>query len=94
MKLKMKVNWKVRLKNKVFWVTAIPMVLLLLKQLLGLFGIDFDTTELQASLISIVGTVFGLLALLGIVVDPTTEGLCDSCDAMNYEAPKVKKEDE
>ena len=39
-----------------------------------------------------VGTIFTILALLGIVVDPTTEGVSDSNQAMTYEEPKKKGE--
>jgi len=39
-----------------------------------------------------VDAVFALLVILGIVVDPTTDGLNDSARAMAYEepAPSVK----
>lgn len=84
----MKINWTVRIKNKLFWVTIIPMVLLLAQQVCALFGISFDISGLSESLVSIVGTVFGILALIGIVADPTTKGLSDSARAMTYKTPK------
>ena len=33
-------------------------------------------------------TVFGLLALLGVVNDPTTTGVSDSTQALTYQNPK------
>lgn len=84
----MKINWTVRIKNKTFWVTVIPMVLLLLAQVLQLFGITIDFAGLSSQLLAIVGTVFGLLALLGVVNDPTTAGVSDSKQALTYEQPK------
>ena len=84
----MKINWTVRLKNKLFWVTIIPMILLLVQQVCALFGVSFDFSGLSESLVSIVGTVFGILALIGIVADPTTKGLSDSARAMTYKTPK------
>ena len=84
----MKINWTVRIKNKLFWVTIIPMVLLLAQQVCALIGISFDISGLSESLVSIVGTVFGILALIGIVADPTTKGLSDSARAMTYKTPK------
>lgn len=84
----MKINWTVRIKNKLFWVTIIPMVLLLAQQVCALFGVSFDFSGLSESLVSIVGTVFGILALIGIVADPTTKGLSDSARAMTYKTPK------
>ena len=82
------INWKVRIKNKAFWVAIIPAALLLVQQVCGVFGVQLDFGELQAQLISIVGTVFTLLAILGIVTDPTTAGMGDSEQAMGYDEPK------
>lgn len=82
------INWKVRLKNKTFWITLIPMVLLLITAVLALFGIPFDATILSSQLIHIVELIFGILALIGIVNDPTTSGLTDSKQALTYEEPK------
>ena len=84
----MKVNWKVRLKNKTFWLTAIPALLLLGSQVLAVFGISWDYTPLAQQLSAICGTVFGLLALLGVVNDPTTSGVSDSTQALTYQNPK------
>lgn len=84
----MKINWKVRLKNKTFWVTMIPTILLLVQQVCGLFGVSVDITGISNQLIAIVGTVFMGLSLLGVVIDPTTSGVEDSNQAMTYEKPQ------
>lgn len=86
----MKINWTVRFKNKAFWLTAIPALLLLGSQVLALFGVGWDYTPLAQQLSSICGTVFGILALLGIVNDPTTSGVSDSEQALTYETPKTE----
>lgn len=83
----MKINWKVRVRNKWFWITLIPLVLLLVQQVCGVFGVTLDLSEIQAKLIAIVGTVFAILAALGIAVDMTTKGIGDSERAMSYEYP-------
>ena len=87
----MKINWTVRIKNKAFWVTIIPAVLLLAQQICAMFGVELNITGVSNQLVSIVGTVFGILALIGIVNDPTTYGMSDSKQAMTYEAPKKDK---
>ena len=87
----MKINWTVRIKNKAFWVTIIPAVLLLAQQICAMFGIELNIAGVSNQLVSIVGTVFGILALIGIVNDPTTSGMSDSKQAMTYEAPKKDK---
>lgn len=80
----MKINWKVRCKNKAFWIAIIPAVLLLISQVLAIFGISWDYEQISSQLIAIVGTIFLILTLLGIVVDPTTDGINDSDLAMIY----------
>lgn len=87
------INWKVRVKNKAFWVTAIPTVLLLITQVAGLFGFTLDLSEIGEKLVGIASTVFLILSLTGIVVDPTTEGMADSERAMGYVKPGVLKEE-
>lgn len=83
-----KINWRVRIKNKVFWMSVIPALLLLASQILGLFGIAFDYSDLADKLTDIVSTVFVILALIGIVADPTTDGISDSEQALKYDSPK------
>lgn len=84
----MSINWRARIKNKAFWVAIIPADLLLVQQVCTVFGVTLDFGNLQAQLVAIVGTVFAILAILGIVVDPTTAGMGDSKQAMTYTEPK------
>ena len=82
-----KINWKVRIKNKVFWIALIPAVLLLIQTGCSVFGVELDFGTLQDKLLAVVNALFAVLVILGIVADPTTEGLGDSKRAMNYEEP-------
>lgn len=86
----MKINWKVRLKNKNFWLTIIPAILLVVQPVLALCGVTIDTTSIGAKLLAIVDAVFVVLAILGIVTDPTTAGISDSEQALTYTTPKKK----
>lgn len=81
------INWKVRIKSKTFWVTIIPLVLLLIQLVAGLFGLKPDFGDLGNRLLAIVDVVFAILAALGIVVDHTTAGISDSTRAMTYDKP-------
>lgn len=83
------INWKVRFKNKTFWLAFVPALLLLAQQICALVGVTIDIAGLSAQLVAIIETVFVLLALLGIVTDPTTAGVGDSKLAMTYDKPKV-----
>ncbi len=84
------INWKVRFKNRAFWIALIPLILLLVMQVCAIFGVSLDFGVLQQQLLDIVGTVFALLTLFGIVMDPTTEGMGDSERALGYEVPYPK----
>lgn len=82
-----KINWKVRLSNKQFWVSLIPALALLVQAVAALFGFTIDLTTLVGKLLAVVDAVFVVLVVLGIVVDPTTSGVGDSERAMSYEKP-------
>lgn len=82
------INWRVRIRNKQFWLSLIPCVLLLVAQVCGMFGLNLDLTGIGEQLTEIVTTVFLLLSILGIVTDPTTAGIADSALAMTYVRPK------
>lgn len=85
------INWKVRIKNKVFWLSIIPAILLLVQAVAAVFGYTLDFTDLTAKLVAVVEAAFVVLAILGIVTDPTTSGLSDSQLALTYERPKEDK---
>lgn len=87
----MNINWKVRMKNKMFWLAIIPSVLLLIQAIAIVFGIELEIDILSDQLINVVETLFVVLAILGIVVDPTTDGVSDSEQAMTYTMPKKDK---
>ena len=82
------INWKVRIKNKNFWLAFIPAVLLLIQAVAAVFGYRLDFGDLQGKLLAVVDAVFVLLAILGIVTDPTTHGIGDSGQAMSYDEPR------
>lgn len=84
----MQINWKVRIANKDFWMAMIPAVLLLIQAIGAPLGLVLDFGELGNQLLAIVNAAFAVLAILGIVNDPTTDGMGDSNLAMTYEEPK------
>ena len=86
----MKINWRVRIKNKNFWLTVIPAFLLLVQVVAAVFGYSLDLGNLGNKLLAVVNAAFGVLAILGIVTDPTTKGVSDSEQVLTYERPKGK----
>ena len=84
----MKINLKVRLKNKVFWIAIIPAVLMLIQSVAKVFGYNIEFNMVESNLIDVVEAVFMVLGIVGIVADPTTAGIGDSENALTYDTPK------
>ena len=82
------INWIVRIKNKNFWISLIPAVLLLVQVVAAVFGFTLELGELGGKLLAVVNALFAVLTILGIVTDPTTAGVGDSKLAMTYTKPK------
>ena len=74
----MKINWKLRFKNKAT-LAAIVATAILLAQQLGF--------KLPDNINDVANTALTLLVLLGVVNDPTTAGLSDSKRALDYQEP-------
>lgn len=87
------INWKIRLMNKQFWLSLIPALALTAQAVAAVFGWEIDLTTAVGKLLTVVNTVFALLVVLGIVVDPTTEGIGDSERALGYEKPFADEKD-
>ena len=83
----MKINWTVRLKNKAFWLALIPALLLVIQTIAALLGFTIDLGDMGDKLLAVVNSVFGVLVILGVVVDPTTEFGSDCQRAMGYTDP-------
>lgn len=81
------INWKLRLKNKTTLLTLLLTVVAFIYQILGIFEIVPAIS--QDTVTQIITLVINMLAMLGIIVDPTTKGISDSQQALGYEAPKV-----
>lgn len=81
----MKVNWKVRFKNKTWLAMFLSLIVNFIFNILKLFDVVPVVTE--NLVMNIVGQVLTVLGLFGVIVDPTTAGLNDSERAMNYVEP-------
>ena len=77
----MKINWKVRLRNKVWLTTMAAAVCAFVFDMLAMLEIAPAVTE-DAVMQAV--TAVTLLGMLGVVIDPTTEGAGDSDRAMTY----------
>ena len=81
----MKINWKVRFKNKVWLGSFLSLVIGFIYSLLALFDVFPAVT--QSLVVQLLNQVLTFLGLIGVIVDPTTAGIGDSDRAMEYEEP-------
>jgi len=81
----MKINWKVRFKNKVWLGSFLSLIIGFVYSMLSLFDIFPEVT--QSLVLQLMNQVLTFLGLIGVIVDPTTAGLEDSARAMGYEEP-------
>ena len=81
----MKINWKVRFRNKLFLTSFLGLIVSFVYSMLALFEVFPPVT--QSAVLQIINNVLTFLGLIGVLADPTTEGLYDSDRAMTYQEP-------
>lgn len=82
----MKINWKVRLKNKTWLLAFTGAIVAFVYQILGMLGVVPAVAEDNVT--QIISLCVNLLVALGVVQDPTTKGMSDSAQALNYDEPR------
>ena len=73
------INWRLRFQNKATLLAIASTVILLIQQL---------GFKLPDNIADVVNTFLTLLVLLGVINDPTTEGISDSPKVLTYAEPK------
>ena len=81
----MKINWKVRFKNKVWLSSFFSLIIGFIYSMLALFDVYPAVT--QNLVAQILNQILTFLGLIGVIVDPTTAGASDSNRAMGYDEP-------
>lgn len=82
----MRINLKVRIKNPLFWLTIIPATATFVYSVLGCFEIVPAISE--EVLVNCLTAIITALTTLGVLVDPTTNGVGDSERALSYTEPQ------
>lgn len=85
----MKMNLKVRIRNPFFWIGLLGVILTAMgisPETLTSWGAVYVAIQDLVSNPFMLGSVF--VAVLGVFVDPTTEGVADSEQALTYTEPK------
>lgn len=78
----MKINLKVRMKNKTFVITMLTTVIAFIYQILAMFEIVAPINKEQVT--QVIMLLVNILVGFGILVDPTTKGVSDSERALGY----------
>ena len=81
----MKLNWKVRFKNKVWLGSFLSLIVGFVYSMLALFDVFPQVTE--NVIVQLLNQILTFLGLIGVIVDPTTAGIGDSERALGYEEP-------
>lgn len=92
----MNINWRVRAKNPTFWLGIAGAIGAPVLAYTGMTAADLTTWDSVGSLAAqiltnpylLASTGLSVLSVLGIINDPTTEGIFDSGQAMGYEVPR------
>ena len=88
----MKLNLKVRIKNPWFWVSLVGVILTAMgvsPETFNTWGAVLDALKELVMNPFMLGCV--ALAILGVFIDPTTQGVSDSAQALTYTKPKAKE---
>ena len=80
--MKIRINFKARLKNKTFLISFLTLIIAFIYQAMAMFGVVPEISE--SEVVSVLSIAVNLLACVGVVVDPTTDGINDSDRAMTY----------
>lgn len=83
----MKINWKVRFKNKTWLLSFITLIVSFAYDVITMLGITPDF--LETDVMKAVNTLLMLLGMMGVIEDPTTAGIGDSKRALTYDEPWI-----
>lgn len=81
----MKINWKLRLQNKATLWSIISLLVSIVYRVLNVCGVM--PVIGQNMVLEICADILTALALVGVIIDPTTAGINDSQRAMQYDWP-------
>lgn len=82
----MKINWKVRFKNKTWLIAFLAAIVAFVYQIMGMFGIVPVVSEDMVT--QFLAVIINALVAVGVVIDPTTASVNDSKEAMEYKEPR------
>lgn len=89
--IKIKINWRLRLKNKVTLYALIAAVVNCIYTILEILNVAPQID--QSSIMQTAAAILSFLVIIGVINDPTTTGISDSESAMSYEVPRCDNQE-
>lgn len=86
----MRINWKVRFRNKAWTLTFLLGLIAMFYQMIKVYEVARNGLPPQELLIETAKMLVTWLVQIGVIVDPTTKGTGDSARAMSYGVPTDK----
>ena len=83
------INWKLRIKNKTTLISILTLIVSICYQVAHIAG--FTPAVDEQAIVDVLCAVVDVLALLGVIIDPTTDGISDSSRALSYDEPASEK---
>ena len=89
----MNINWTIRFKNPVFWVSIIAAIFV---PILAYLGMSWNQITSWTQLGDVIFTAIKnpvifltvIVSVYNTIIDPTTKGVSDSINALTYTEPK------
>lgn len=89
----MRINWKVRIRSRQFWLGVVGALGAFALSVANALGVGGSASPLVEAIEGAASAALTVLALLGVVVDPTTEGMGDSEQVLQYGHTKTGSEE-
>ena len=86
------INWNVRLRNKGFVLALVSALIVAVQMVFKMLGFHLNLNGFSANVIDVINSIFVVLTILGVVTDPTTQGISDSEQALTYDKPRKGEE--
>ncbi len=79
------INWGLRLRNKATITALLSAFVVFIYSIAKALGLELPVEQQQ--IMDAISALLTVLAALGIVIDPTTQGVGDSTQALLYDQP-------
>ena len=86
------INWKVRMRNPMFWAQILLSVIMPILAYLGLTAEDLSSWSVLGEVLIKAVSSLVIVSVYNAITDPTTTGFTDSKRALTYDTPNSDKE--